>query len=80
MMTDHQLANRLLAVLGMFIARGALLLAAIGLYGVLNYSMLQRQREIGIRLAVGAPRAAIVRMVTAKTGGYEPAMAASDAV
>lgn len=58
--------ERLLAMLGMFFAAVALLLAAIGLYGVLNYSVMQRRREIGIRLAVGAPRGAIARMVTAE--------------
>ncbi len=58
--------ERLLAMLGMFFAGVALLLAAIGLYGVLNYSVLQRRREIGIRLAVGAQRGAIARIVTAE--------------
>jgi predicted permease len=58
--------ERLLAMLGMFFAGVALLLAAIGLYGVLNYSVQQRRREIGIRLAVGAQRGAIARMVTAE--------------
>ena len=58
--------ERLLAMLGMFFANVALLLAAIGLYGILNYSVLQRRREIGIRLAVGARRGAIARMVTAE--------------
>ena len=56
--------ERLLAMLSLFFAGVALLLAGIGLYGVLNYSVLQRQREIGIRIAMGARQAAIVRLVT----------------
>ena len=56
--------ERMLAMLGVFFAGVALLLAAIGLYGVLNYSVLQREREIGIRLAMGAPAANIARLVT----------------
>ncbi len=55
--------ERLLAMLGAFFASVALLLAGIGLYGVLNYSVLQRRREIGIRVAVGARRGAIVQLV-----------------
>jgi predicted permease len=61
---DQTLRERLLAMLAGFFAAVALLLAGIGLYGVLNYSVLQRRREIGIRLAIGSPRAGIVRLVT----------------
>ena len=56
--------ERLLAMLGIFFAAVALLLAGIGLYGVLNYSVLGRRREIGIRIAIGARRFSIVRLVT----------------
>jgi predicted permease len=61
---DQTIRERLLAMLAAFFAVVALLLAGIGLYGVLNYSVQQRRREIGIRMAIGAPRAGIVRMVT----------------
>jgi putative ABC transport system permease protein len=45
----------------------AMILAAVGIYGVLNYWVNVRQREIAIRLAIGAPRTAILRWGAAHT-------------
>ena len=61
----HTVRERLLATLALFFAIVALVLASVGLYGVLHYSVLQRRREIGIRIAVGARAGSVARLVTA---------------
>lgn len=61
---DQTIRERLIAMLAGFFGAVALLLAGIGLYAVLNYSVVQRRHEIGIRMAIGSSRTGIVQLVT----------------
>jgi putative ABC transport system permease protein len=66
---QHTVRERLTAILALFFGTVAVLLAGVGLYGVLDYSVLQRRREIGIRIAIGAQAGDIARRVTVDVFG-----------
>jgi ABC-type antimicrobial peptide transport system permease subunit len=55
--------ERMLSLLASGFGMVAVFVTAIGLYGVLAYSIAQRTREIGIRMALGATRSSVVKMV-----------------
>jgi putative ABC transport system permease protein len=61
------LQERLLAMSSLFLAALAIVLAGLGLYAALAYSVVQRTREIGVRIALGASSARVLRMVVGRS-------------
>jgi putative ABC transport system permease protein len=70
---NTMISERLLAFLAAFFSIVAVLLTGVGLYGVINYAAVRRTREVGIRLALGARKFGVVRLLIADTSA--PVMA-----
>lgn len=68
-----QAESRFASLLATLLSATALLLACVGIYGVLSYSVAQRTSEIGVRMAIGAGRLQVMKMVLAD--GMTPVLA-----
>jgi hypothetical protein len=66
LVSQQMVRERLLAALSTFFAMLAILLAIVGLYGVLNYAVTRERKEIGLRMALGARPAQVVGLITAR--------------
>jgi predicted permease len=64
---ESVLRQRLLALVSTSFGLVALLLAAVGLYGLMSFAVAQRSKEIGVRMALGADRKRVVRMTLAES-------------
>ena len=65
---DSLLRERLMAILSGAFGLLAGLLATLGLYGVISYSVVRRRNEIGVRMALGADRGQVIRLVLLEAG------------
>jgi putative ABC transport system permease protein len=68
MVRDNLVEDRLMATLSGFFAALAMLLAIIGLYGVMSYMVVRRRSEIGIRMALGANSGDVSKMILREAG------------